>query len=152
MCSSSLSLHNLCKPNEELHPFCKTTDFVKHQSCFFRVPTGKFYTWLTFLHNQRLWWLWQISGVSLALLSKYIEDCRYYLKVKEFCRFFWPSSLVQGQLRTFAETLRKFYPPKLLKALHISDSHKIWLRRKVSYKWYTYENLFSIRSKSLANL
>ena len=61
---------------------------------------------------------------------------------KEFCRFFWPSSLVQGQLRTFAETLRKFYPPKLLKALHISDSHKIWLRREVSFQ---YESLKKIR-------
>ena len=36
---------------------------LQYQSSFFRVPIGKFYTWLIFLHNQRLWWLWQLSGV-----------------------------------------------------------------------------------------
>ena len=29
----------------------------------FPVPIGKFYTIYIFLHIQRLWWLWQISGV-----------------------------------------------------------------------------------------
>ena len=41
----------------KLHTLC-----MQYQSNFFRIPIGKFYTWMNFLHNQRLWWLWQISG------------------------------------------------------------------------------------------
>ena len=36
---------------------------------FFRVPIGKFYTWLKFLHNQQLWWSLQISSVPLVWVS-----------------------------------------------------------------------------------
>ena len=46
--------------------FCKTTHFVQYQSSFFHVSIGKFYTWLIFLHNQRLWWLWQIWSMQGA--------------------------------------------------------------------------------------
>ena len=38
---------------------------------FFCVPIGNFCTWLIFLHNQRLWWLWQIWGVYTS--GKYID-------------------------------------------------------------------------------
>ena len=41
---------------------------MQYRSSFFRVPIGKFYTWLIFSHNQRLWWLWQISGMKTALI------------------------------------------------------------------------------------
>ena len=48
----------------KLNTFCKTTHFLPAISKqFLSLPIGKFYTWLIFLHNQRLWWLWQLSGV-----------------------------------------------------------------------------------------
>ena len=47
---------------------CPVTKFVPRQN-YFRVPIGKFYTWLKFLHNQRLCWSWQISSVPLDWVS-----------------------------------------------------------------------------------
>ena len=34
----------------------------------FHVPIEKFYTWLNFLHNQRLWWMCQISILTFMAL------------------------------------------------------------------------------------
>ena len=48
-------------------------------SSFFHATIGKFYTWLFFLHNQRLWWLWQIwsmtvSGATMFLFLLFIVN------------------------------------------------------------------------------
>ena len=57
----------------KLHISC-----LQYQSSFFRVPIGKFYTWLIFLHNQRLWWLWQLSGMvstwSYIVSNSYLPE------------------------------------------------------------------------------
>ena len=44
----------------KLHTFCKTAHFVQYQSSFFHISIGNFTLDWIFLHNQRLWWLWQI--------------------------------------------------------------------------------------------
>ena len=41
---------------------------MQYQSSFFHVSIGKIFTWLIFLHNQRLWWLWQIWSMVLGFI------------------------------------------------------------------------------------
>ena len=68
-----VKFHTVCKTTHfiicvYLHTLCKITHFVQYQSSFFNISNEKFYTWLIFLHNQRLWWLWQIwTMVSLNI-------------------------------------------------------------------------------------
>ena len=60
-----VKLHTVCKTTHfricvKLHTFCKTAHFMQYQSIFFHIPIGNFTLDWIFLHNQRLWWLWQI--------------------------------------------------------------------------------------------
>ena len=53
----------------KLHTFCKTAHFVQYQSSFFHISIGNFTLDWIFLHNQRLWWLWQIWSVDIISLD-----------------------------------------------------------------------------------
>ena len=46
---------------------------MQHQSSFFHVSIGNFTLDWIFLHNQRLWWLWQIW--SMPSLSLWLTTC-----------------------------------------------------------------------------
>ena len=66
-------------------------------------------------HNRNLTSCFVMS-IKVHLIVKRL-GCHCNGLKKEFYRFSHPSGLVQGQLRTFSETLGKFYlGPKLLKA------------------------------------
>ena len=67
---------------------------------FFELQLEKNYTWLNLLHNQRLWWLWQISSMYTAsetvvqkLTLKRDGDTGGHYKVEAIWSFWVPISI-----------------------------------------------------------
>ena len=80
-----VKLHTVCKTTHfricvKLHTFCKTAHFMQYQSIFFHIPIGNFTLDWIFLHNQRLWWLWQIWSMYMTDGYHCRKDCLHGLR------------------------------------------------------------------------
>ena len=64
-----LELHNWCKLNAFLKLFVKLHILYNIKAVSFTYPLENFTLDWNFLHNQRLWWLWQISGMNWYQVS-----------------------------------------------------------------------------------